>query len=92
MLIQPALQGLQQPISLDLRRQAKLTVRIEQLDLADFAQVEPHRVFRKLLGQRRMRKVERVVGLQFGHFLGDDIDIIHLGCHFVVFQIGGFGH
>ena len=64
------LQNLKQAQGFDARRQAKFAVGIQQIDLPDFFQVQPHRVFGQLHRDHGgVQQIQRFIQVDFAPIL-----------------------
>ena len=64
-------------IGFDHRRQAELTIGIEQLDLADVAQVQPHRILGQLCGHLGIFQIDGIFFKKL-FFLDERADIAYI--------------
>ena len=70
----PALIGCHEPVGFDHRGKAELAVGIQQLDLADLAQIQPHRVLRELGSHLGTLQIDDIL-LKQVFILHEDIDV-----------------
>ena len=69
--------GPHQAVGFDHRRQAELAVGIQQLDLADIAQVQPHRILGQLRGHLGIFQIDGIF-LEKIFLLDERADVIHI--------------